>query len=214
MLEFKQRFKENIKNLFLTTSEFVSKALILHEHFDKEETKSNLKEVEKQFYLKFLGFENKVQDLASEFFEEFYQVSEIAKIEGLEAQKRLFQEEADLIENQYMELKNAHYNNALLENEQFKSKLDDFVRIVSPDDEYSSEVERKELWILSLTEKDLKVDGTNVVAGEDYNDKDCVIGEDGTFAISDNESENGAGNKNQGMVSSLIDDCRTFIVGY
>ena len=156
-IEFKPRFKEGFKNHFLQLSQFITESILLFEHAQSDEFKEYLEDIEKQFYESFESLMEDIKENYDRFFMDLFYEFE-SKIEDFPAVSYLktpWDQERRLIDEQYQKLISSDYDDRLASNLKFTGKIEDAFRIISPDHEFSSEIERKELWILSLGDKDL-----------------------------------------------------------
>lgn len=209
-IEFTSNFKAKIRDLFVEHSRFVTHSILLFEHFNTSEFKDHQEEVEKIFYKKFSGMLDGIKDTINTFFYDFFfEVEDIEGIPSLAIMKTPFNKEKKLINEQFDKLLEMEYNDELKDSKIFQDKLEDFVRLVTPDNEFSVQIEKKELWLLT---RDTKSEGTteSVVIGNDPTD--VKIDQDGGFEISDDDGFGYSGvNRAYNTVSSYVRTCLTLI---
>lgn len=184
-IEFKSNFKEKIKDLFVEHSRFVTHSILLFEHFDTDKFKGHLPKLEEIFHKKFASLMEGIKDATNTFFYDFFfEAEDIEDIPSLSLMKTPFNKEKRLISQQFDKLLEIEYNDDLKENKIFVDKLEDFVRLITPDKEFNVQIQKKELWLLT---KDNKSEGTteSVVIGNDPTG--VKINQDGGFEIEDDD---------------------------
>lgn len=185
-IEFKTEFKERIKDYFLTQTKFLNNSLLLFEHFDRPEYKKFLPKIEELFYEKFPKLLEEITEAHDNFFYEFFfKAEDIEDLPTLALMKTSYNKEKRLINAQLEKLMETDYNDKLNDNKSFNSKINDFVRIIKPDGEFSLEIKNKELAFLNeeVTQNENQLDKTvdSIVYGVDPTE--ITIGQDGGFDV-------------------------------
>lgn len=201
-IEFKASFKEKIKNLFLYNSKFVNTSILIFEHFNRPEFKEYLPQLEEIYDSLFPKFLEDINDSFNTFyFDFFYKAENIENMPSISIMKTPYNVEKKQLEKQFSELEDLEYTDSLKNNKIFESKLKDFLRIVTPDNEFSEEVERKELWMLSKDNKSEETTESLVIG----NDPTGVhISQDEGFEVGDDGFGYSGSNKTVGMVIIII----------